>query len=134
MAAMTEDIMLEEVAGDFNMIPLASGAHVFQDSAIGVASGYAAQIVNSTAFAGHAVEEVDNSAGGNGAKSVKVRNGRYRKEVTLSGVAQTDLGAAVYMTYGGTYTLSDSSSVKVGRMVRYVTTDTCVVEFDTFAY
>lgn len=131
---MTADIQLPLEIGEFNDIPLVSGAKVYEGSAVGLADGYGKALVYGSTFAGHAIRGADNTDGVSGDLSVKVRNGQYRLQVTLTGVAQSNLGAIVYMTYDGTYTLSSSTAVKVGRMVRYVAANTCVVEFLTNAY
>lgn len=129
MGAMTEMIILPEELGNQNDIPLVSGAKVFMGSAIGLDSGYGQALVNGNIFAGHALEGADNTSGVSGDVSVKVQAGTYKREVTLASVAQANVSDKVYMTYDGTYTLSDTDSVLVGRVVRYVATDTCMVEF-----
>ncbi len=130
--ALTEDTaMVVELPG-CNDIPLVSGAKVYEGSAISVNSaGYAHALTAGEVFAGHAIEGIDNTNGTNGALSVRVRaEVPYRAEVTLSGVAQTNVGDKVYMSDDNTYTLSSgSSAVLVGICIRYVTTNTCVVEF-----
>lgn len=133
MGAMTAGVVLPLELGDENDLLLDTAAKVFEGSAVGLASGYAHALVNGDIFAGHAIRGADNTAGQAGDLSVKVRTGVYRMQVTLGSVAQANVGALVYMTYDGTYTLSSSSAVKVGRITRYVATNTCVVEFHAMA-
>lgn len=133
MGAMTANITLPIEQGNQNDIPMISGAHVFEGSAVGLASGYARQLIYNNIFAGHAIQEATNVGKLSGATFVKVRTGRYRLQVTLTGVVQANVGALVYMTYDGTYTLSDTSAVKVGRIMRIVAANTCVVEFTALA-
>jgi len=133
MTAMTADIVLPVELADENDIPLISGAVVFEGSAVGLHLGYARALVYNDIFAGHAIRAVDNSGGVSGVKSVHVRSGTYRLQVTLASVAQSNVTDAVYMTYDGTYTLDSTLAVEVGRVARYVTTDTCVVEFTALA-
>ena len=130
MGAMSADIQLPVEEGTFNDYILDNDAVVHEGSAIGVASGEAHALVNGDVFVGHAIRGVDNAADG---LTVRVRSGVYRLEVTLASVAQANVGALVYMTYDGTYTLSSGSAVKVGRVARYVAANTCVVEFHALA-
>lgn len=135
--SLSENSPLVLELGDLNDFPVASGASpIYEGSALSLTSdGYARGLTaGDTLFAGHAEEAVDNSAGASGAKTVRAKTGTYRAEVTLTGVAQTNVGDLVYMSDDGTYTLSSGgSAVKVGIVVRYVSTNTCVVEFYAYA-
>jgi len=94
-------------------------------------SGYARELVASDLFIGHSMENVENSLGSAGAMTVKRLRGRYRLEVTISGVLITDAKKEVYASGRNTYTLSSTGNSRVGVVDRYVTTDTAIVEFQT---
>ena len=94
------------------------------------ASGYARGLVAGDAFIGHSLEYYDNSAGSAGDHKIKRARGRYRLEVTLTGVAITDVGKPVYASDDATLTLTQGTSL-VGVVDRYVTTNTAIVEFET---
>jgi hypothetical protein len=80
-------------------------------------------------FAGFAIARCDNSAGSASAKNISVRQaGRIHIPVTGAS-AVTNEGAAVFATDDDTFTLTPSGT-RIGRVVRWVTSTTCVVEFD----
>ena len=115
--------------GPINTLPLEASAVIYRDSAIGDnASGYAEALVAGDSFRGFADAPADNLTGAAGAKNVDVITSGW-KQVTLSGVAITDVGKPVYMSDDDTFTLTATSNSLVGFVYRYVTTDTCVIEF-----
>jgi len=120
--------------GDKAEYPLISGStgKVFEGCGIGLiaANGYARSLVAGDVFLGHCFRDVDNTDSVSGAKNVVVRTGKYRAKVTLASIALTDVGKTVYMSDDGTYTLTEGSNSAVGKVHRYVTTNTCIVEFE----
>lgn len=127
--ALTQDTPLAREIGDFNELPVAASSTIYEGSMVGDSSGYARALVAGDAFRGHARQQADNSAGDAGDINVKLLSGKYRLEVTLASVAITDVGKDVYASADDTYTLTQSTNSFVGKVVRYVTTNTCVVEF-----
>jgi len=116
----------------YNSLPVRASSTIYEGSMVGDdAAGRARALVAGDSFRGHAVAQVDNSAGAAGALDVKVLSGKYLLQVTLTSVAITDVGKAVYASDDATLTLTQSTNSRVGRVYRYVTTNTCVVEFDT---
>lgn len=130
--ALTANIPLHHVRGEQSEIPLLANAVVYEGSMLGSSSGYGRALVSGDPFIGHCVEYLDNTGGGNGALAATRLCGRYRLQVTLSGVAITDVGKAVYATADDTLSLTQAGS-RVGVLVRYVGTDTAIVEFQTSA-
>lgn len=127
----TADILNVTEEGMFNDVPVKASTKIYQGAMVGLTSGYARGLVAGDRFVGHAYEQADNSAvATDGYINCKVRSGKYRLKVTISSVAVTDVGKEVYGSADNTYTLTKSTNTLVGRVVRYVTTDTCVVEFD----
>jgi len=116
---------------DYPMLVSGAIAVIYEGSAITLnGDGYAGVLVPGNLFVGHALRGVSDVGGASGDKTVRVRTGRYKAEVTLTSVAQTNVGDLVYMSDDGTYTLSSAgSAVKVGICDRYVAANTCVVEF-----
>ena len=99
-------------------------------------SGYARALTAGDLFLGHAAAECDNSSGSDADLNANVRQGNYRMQVTITSVAVTDVGKEVYASDDGTLSLTRSVSAlvsRVGKVVRYVTTNTCVVEFEPHA-
>lgn len=125
---------INEMLGDFEDFPLYQAIHAYEGAMIfNRADGYATNAAGGLLFLGHADAESDNSSGASGAKNVRVRRGAYRCQVTLTGVALTDQGKDVYASDDGTLTLTSSGNSRVGKVVRYVTTNTCIVEFQAGA-
>lgn len=114
--------------GEINTLPVLASATIYEGSAVGISSGYARALVDGDRFAGFCLEKVVEASGVNGAKSVRVVE-KGKMQVTLASVAVTDVGSKVYMSDDGTFTLTASPGELVGRVVRYVTTNTCVIEF-----
>jgi len=115
--------------GPINTLPLEASAVIYRDSAIGDnASGYAEALVAGDSFRGFADAPVDNSDGAAGAKNVDVITAGW-KQVTITGIAITDVGKPVYMSDDDTFTLTATSNSLVGFVYRYVTTNTCIIEF-----
>lgn len=130
MALSANSPMTLEI-GDFNDLPLIANGTVYEGSMIGLTSGYARALTAGDDFQGHAFQAVQDTSNTSGAKTVRVRAGRYRAQVTITSVAVTDVGKAVYASDDGTYTLTAASNSCVGKVIRYVTTNTCIVEFQT---
>lgn len=127
--ALSADTNLIFETGVINTLPLAASACPYKGSAIGDnGSGYARPLVAGDDFRGFADAKSDNSSGSAGAKNVDVIE-EGKLQVTLSGVAITDVGKPVYMSDDATFTLTAGSNSLVGKVARYVTTDTCVIEF-----
>lgn len=129
--ALSADAPVKRETGDFNEFDVAASTTIYEGSMVGDnASGYARALTAGDPFLGHADEKVDNSSGAAAAERVRVLGPeRYRLEVTLASVAITDVGKNVYASDDATVTLTQGSNSYVGQVARYVTTNTCVVEF-----
>lgn len=99
MAALTEDRRLEKYAGDELPYKVAGNTTIYANSLVCLnASGYAVPAGDTAnyKFLGVAAEYVDNSAGSNGDKQVRVwRKGVF--EFGASSMAITNIGDAVYV-------------------------------------
>lgn len=127
--AATQNVPLVLETGDRNVIPVATTKRLFQGAmAFLDASGYATPTPGAV-FLGHAIAEADNRTGDNGAISVITRQGTYKAEVVLTGVAITDVGGLVYASDDNTYALVGTYAV--GKVVRYVSANRAIVEFTT---
>jgi hypothetical protein len=128
--ALTANTPLHHVRGEQSEISLLDNAIVFEGAMLGLSSGYGRPLVAGDPFLGHAAEYIDNTGGGNGGQTVTRYRGRYRLQVTLTGVAVTDVGKAVYATADDTLALAQAGS-RVGVVDRFVATNTAIVEFQT---
>jgi len=104
---------------------------VFEGSALGDdAAGAARQLVAGDPFLGFAFRDQDNSAGAVGDKKVDlIERGEIEIPVTgATGIA--DVGDTVYASDGDTFTKVATSNSSIGKIKRYVSGTTCVVEFE----
>jgi len=131
---LSADAPMTQELGDLNHTPVAASTTIYEGAMVGDnGSGYARALVAGDPFLGHAVKQADNSSGSAGAIDVEHLSGRYRLQVTLSGVAITDVGSDVYGSADDTYTLTAGSNSPAGKIVRYVSANTCIVEFATLS-
>ena len=129
--ALTDNTPLTCIRGEQSQLP-AAAVKIYEGAILGDnALGYARGLVAGDPFRGHSVEYIDNTLGSAGDQAVTCLTGQYRLEVTLSGVAITDVGRDVYASADDTYTLVANGNSRVGKVARYVTTSTAIVEFNT---
>lgn len=132
--ALAADTILPIEEGIYNEIPVAATTKIYEGAVVSLSSGYAKGYAGTdTIFLGIAARQADNSAGGAGAITVKVQKNHHYRQVTLTGVAITNVGAAVYASDDGTFTLTASTNLPVGKVSRFVATNTCVVKFEPVA-
>jgi len=129
--ALTADTPLTQVMGNHSDAPVAATSKIYEGSMLGDSSGYARALVAGDLFRGHSLEYQDNTSGGAGDLTVEHLTGRYRLKVTITSVAITDIDRPVYASDDSTYTLTAANNTQVGSVLRYVKTNTAVVEFET---
>ena len=116
-----------------NDLPIIASDIIYEGAAVGDnGSGYARPFVVSDPFWGFAAAKCDNSASAvAGAKNVRVvQKGAIRLTVVgASSVA--DIGEAVYATDDATFTLTASGATQIGKVLRWVTSTTCIVYFES---
>ncbi len=100
------------------------GSYVSVDS-----SGYAAPLAAGEKFVGLAYAGIDNSAGSDGDKSVKVFTvGDF--EVSLSGAAVTDIGRPVFASADGTVTFDGNGNSYVGIVEQFISSGVIMLRLD----
>lgn len=119
--------------GDHNDLPVAASAAIYEGSAVGIvpsstSAGYARQLTAGDIFSGFALQDAAAPAA-DGGTYVRVRT-KGKIELTITSVAQTDIGKSVYASDGNAFTLTQSTNTHIGRVHRYVTTNTAIVTFD----
>lgn len=130
MTALATDSNRIYELGDINQVPVKGSSILYQGAAVGGhSSGYARSIANGDKFLGFADEHIDNSGGGDGLKTVRVRK-RGAILLDISGVALGDIGKSVYATDDNTFTLSDTNAVYIGQISRIDSSGVALVEFD----
>lgn len=130
--ALSANTPIKYALGDKYAVPL-SNVHAYEGSmCFRDANGDAvlAHATGTLIFLGHAIAEVDNSAGSAGAVNIELRgHGKYAIEAAVVGVtADTDGGADVYAADDGTLTLTSTDNSKVGTVLRRISGTTCLVE------
>lgn len=130
--ALTKDVDLPEVIGDYADIPVAAAVKIFQGSLVAVnAAGFAKLgATGDTFFAGVADKLADNSAGAAGDIRVRVKRSIQFRVMTLSGAAQADIGDLLYATDENTITKTASTNLPIGRVHAYLTTDTIIAKLE----
>jgi hypothetical protein len=126
---LSANTVLHHVRGEQSQHPVKGMTTIYEGGMLGLASGYARELVAGDAFIGHAAEFVDNSSGSDGDLAVTHYTGIYRLQVTLTGVAINGRGQTG-LCFGGRHPqLTPGSNSNVGVVVRYVTTNTAIVGF-----
>lgn len=101
MAALTTARNTPERAGDVIGYPVKASVKPVQGGIAVLNAGYAAPGTTATGLiaVGRFEESVDNSAGGNGDTSVRVKRGTFKFGNSAAGdlIAQTDVGADCYI-------------------------------------
>lgn len=133
MTGLTNDANRSYELGDINQLPIKGGSIIYEGAAVGSnSSGYAKPITNGDKFCGFADEKIDNSGGGDGAKTVRIRK-KGSILLDISGITLADINKSVYATDDNTFTLSATSAVYIGQISRIDSSDVVVVEFDAAA-
>ena len=116
--------------GDVNELPVVATDIIYEGAAVGDnGSGVARPLAAGDPFLGFAIENVDNSAGAAGDKTVKVK--KYGEVVLpITSLAITDRGKPVYASDDDTFTLTASTNTHIGRVVRWIATGSGVIAFD----
>lgn len=127
--ALTADTPRTYELGDINSVPVKASTKIYEGAAVGLTSGYARGLVAGDDFVGFAERQADNSAvATDGAINCRVIS-KGLAELTITGVAVTDVGQPVYASADGTFTLTQGSNSYIGNVYRYVTTNTAIVAF-----
>jgi len=128
MTQLTAALSRTYLQGDLDDLPVKATSAIFEGTAIGFVSGYHRQLAATDEFAGFAMLDVA-SVATDGLANVRVRK-RGRIVLTITSVAVTDIGKAVFATDGNAFTLTQGSAAHVGRVVGVYGTNLAVVAFD----
>ena len=117
---------------ELRCLRLAAGAHVYKGALLGVtAAGYVRPLVAGDLFAGVAYEEMDNTGGADGAKSVRMYTlGDFGH--ALSGATVANVGDAVYASADNTLTFNSTSNSYVGHAIDVPAAGEIILRLDTF--
>jgi len=130
MSALTKDRDTERRAGDIKEIPVKASTIIFAGSNVCTdSSGWAVPAADTAGFKyqGRAEQYVDNSAGIDGAKNVRVRRGVF--EFATSGAAISDLCKMVFATDDQMVAKNGTTNaVYVGRIYQVVSATSVYVD------
>jgi len=133
---LSADVALNRAVGEKGALPAAVDILYEGGMASLNSSGYANSLVAGEPFAGHIINQCDNSGGSAGDKDVELLAGKYRLEVTLTSVVVTDVGRYVYASDDTTLTLVGASASAayscVGKVVQRTGTNKAIVEFEPY--
>lgn len=124
MAALAKDRNTASRIGDFLAYPVAASTKLYKGGMVSLnASGYAIPAADtaSTIVIGVADEYVDNSAGANGAKWVRVVSGRAFK-FAASSITQAMVGTTMCVVDDQTFddAAGPTNDIACGRLVEYI--------------
>ena len=111
---------------------VAAAAHVFKGALVGLsAAGYAQPLTAGKVFVGIAYEEIDNTSGAAGDKSVRVYTlGDFGHP--LSGATVADIGNAVYASADDTLTFTSVGNSYVGTAIDVPSSGEIILRLDAF--
>lgn len=135
MAALTTDRRITRVTGDYSSHGVKASTTIYAGAFVGDdGSGWARGLAAADPFLGISYERVDNSAGANGAKSVRVeRSGRILHAVS-GATDQSSVGTAVYASDDQTLTTTSTSNTLIGTIDSWDTAAGLpVVQYDCVA-
>jgi hypothetical protein len=116
---------------ELRSLRLAAGAHIYKGAFVALSSGYARPLAAGDRFVGIAYEEMDNTGGSAGDKSVRLYTlGDFGH--ALSGAAVTNIGSAVYASADNTLTFTAGGNSYVGYVVDVPATGEIILRLDSF--
>jgi len=116
----------------YNEVPAIASDIIYAGAAVGESSstGTGRPLVAGDNFLGFCIENCDNSAGAASAKLIKLRT-RGTVKLAVTTVSSTaDVGDTVYASDDDTFTKASTSNTAIGKIVRWITGTTCMVEFE----
>lgn len=130
MTTLSADAPRAYTEGAFNDFPVIAADIIYQGAAVGDnGSGYARPLQAGDPFRGFADYKADNATGAAGDIAVRTRV-RGVVKLSITSLAITDVGKAVFASDDNTFTLTEGSNSHVGRVVKWLETGVGLVEFD----
>lgn len=131
MTTLAKNKTREFSLGDEEEYPVVAADIIFQGAAVGEnGAGYSRPLVAADPFQGFAIAQADNSAGGAGETTVRVK-ARGRIVLDIAGIAITaNDRPAVYASDDDTFTLTAAGNSLIGYVSRWISAGTALVEFD----
>jgi len=117
MAALTTDRNTPEIDGVMRDIPVATGVKIFAGALVCFsATGFATPGATATTLvsAGRAEEQVDNTAGADGAVTVRTKRGvfRFANSAAADAITAAEIGDACYLVDDQTVAKTDATATR----------------------
>ncbi len=130
MATLSVDTPRAFGLGDINELPVEASEIIYEGAALGDnASGYSQPLAAGDPFQGFCIKKADNSSGAAGDVNVTVRRYGLVSLAVTGASSVADNGRNVYASDDATFTLTKSTNTRIGQVVRWVTSTTCIVSF-----
>jgi hypothetical protein len=114
--ALTQERDTPERSGDFVVHPMAAAKKIYAGALVVLNAGYAAPGSTATGLVatGRAEETVDNTSGGHGDLSIKVRRGIFRYANSGGGdaIGRTEIGKTCYIVDDQTVAKTDGTGTR----------------------
>ncbi len=114
-----------------NEQPVKASAVIYEGAVVGMTAGYARGLVAGDVLAGLALAKATGTSADAGV-NVNVRSAG-RVQVSITNLAVTDIGADVYASDDGTFTLTAGGNTFFGKVHRWVSTGIGIVAFNSSA-
>ena len=117
---------------ELRSLPVAADEHLYKGALLGLSSGgYVQALTAGDLFVGIAYEEMDNTGGADGDKSVRIYTlGDFGH--ALSGAAVSNTGDAVYASADDTLTFTSTSNSYLGVVVDVPASGEIILRLDSF--
>jgi hypothetical protein len=134
MTTLAADVVREKLLGEEMDYPVIASDIIYQGAAVGEdANGYARPLQAGDTFLGFAIGKADNASGSAGDISVRVETrGKYRLTVAGATAITANDHPIVYASDDATFTLTAGSNTPIGRVVKWLASTDCIVEFGTY--
>tara|TARA_Y100000310_G_scaffold140777_2_gene140199 strand:+ start:1140 stop:1751 length:612 start_codon:yes stop_codon:yes gene_type:complete len=130
MATLSVDTPRAFGLGDINELPVEASDIIYEGAAVGDnASGYSQPLEAGDPFQGFSLKKADNSSGSAGDINVTVRRHGLVSIAVTGASSVADNGRNVYASDDATFTLTKGTNTRIGQVVRWVTSTTCIVSF-----
>lgn len=131
MTTLASDKARDYYQGDFHEFPVIAADIIYKGAAVGDnGSGYARPLQAGDPFRGFADYQCDNSAGSAGDKTIRVKT-RGMIKLPITSLAITDVGKDVFASDDDTFTLTQSTNTRIGRVAAWIETGYGIIEFQS---
>lgn len=116
------------------LLPIYQSTTIYEGAALGEVSsgGYIRGLVAGDVFWGFADRGEVNSGASGAKNALAILKGQIQLAVVgVTGVA--NVGETVYASDDGTFTLTSTSNTAIGKIIRHISSTTCVVAFEAAA-